>query len=105
MRKLLRMGDPVRVSTGDRDLDELSAEIAVITRSVDSMPPRPSHPPLDEQFQINRAPFIVPKAVIEGMPKPIKAEMLRAPVIGAIQKRTMANLLGHRINREAVGLK
>jgi len=47
MRKLLRIGGPVRVSTRDRDLDELAAEVAVITRSVNLLAPCTHHAPLD----------------------------------------------------------
>jgi len=85
----------VRVSTRDRDLDEFAAEVAVITRSVNLLAPRPHHATLDQQFKVNRAPFIIAKAVIEGMPKPVQAEMLGTPAIGAVKKRTVVDVFGH----------
>ena len=96
MRKVRRIGGPVRVSTSDCDLDELTAIVAVIARSIDLLASRPPHAPLDQQFEIDRAPFIVAEAVVEGMAEAVEAEMLGAAVVGAVEEGTMMDLLGHK---------
>lgn len=93
----------MRVSTSDRDLDELAAVGAVIARSVDLLAPSPHHTPLDQQLKIYATPFIVPKAVVEGMPEPVEAEVLGTAIVGTVEERTMANLLSHNdTERETV---
>jgi hypothetical protein len=88
------MGGPLRVSTGDGDLDEFAWVVGVIARFlVASGAPDAT---FDEQFEIDATPFIVTEAVIERVAKLVDAEVPGAAVISSIEERTMMDLFGHK---------
>jgi hypothetical protein len=56
---------------------------------------RSHHATLGQQFEVDRAPFIIVEAIIKRVAEAVQAEVPRTPRVGAIQKRTMVALISH----------
>jgi hypothetical protein len=50
---------------------------------------RPPHPAFNEQLQVRRAALVPAEAMVERVPEPIQTEVVRAPGVGPVQKRTV----------------
>jgi hypothetical protein len=55
----------------------------------------PPLPPFGQQLGVQRALLILPETIRERVPQTIQAEMIRAPLVRAVQKRAMKALVRH----------
>jgi hypothetical protein len=63
--------------------------------------PRAFGPPFVQQFLVRRAGFVLAEAVSQCVAQPLEAEILRAPRIASVEKRTVILGLSHATTAEA----
>jgi hypothetical protein len=56
---------------------------------------RPPRSPLGEQLAVDGTGLIFTKAFLKQRPQPIDAEVVRASVVGTVEKRTVRSMLCH----------
>jgi hypothetical protein len=99
MRKVRRIGSPVRDSTGDGDLDEadaLGGRVGEdISGSVEVETAGAPDAAFGEELEVEAAPFVVTEAVVERVVEGVEAEMPRAPVVGAVEEGAVVAAFGH----------